>query len=127
MLGCAAAFATPAFASTYDHSYTNATQGHWSGTWWDHTTSKHSVKTTNTKGCATSLSGTDKVTYRMHQWNGILPATSLGDHELGCTSGANASWTTLGGDHEYQWQLVGINGQGSGGTATASTVRTTYP
>lgn len=125
--GCAVAFATPAFASTYSYtvSYTKATQGYWSGTWWDHSTAVHDIRTTNTKGCSTSLSGTDTVTYRMHQWNGIFPATSLGDHEFNCKAGTSRTWATLGGDHEYQWQLVGINGQGSGGNATASAVTTT--
>lgn len=125
-VGCALAFATPAFASTYTVSYSKVTQGWWSGTWWDHNTSIHTIKTTNTNGCSTSLANPDQVTYRMHQWNGILPATSLGDHEYSCGSGVYHTWQTLGGDHEYQWQLVGINGQGSGGNATASSVKTTY-
>jgi hypothetical protein len=120
-VGCATAFAAPAFASTYSYTvtYTKVSQGWWSGTWWDHNTVVHKIKTTNVAGCTTSLSGTDTVTYRMHQWNGILPATSLGDHEFNCKAGTSKTWDTKGGNHEYQWQLVGINGRGSGGNATS--------
>lgn len=127
VVGCAAAFATPAFASTYSQtvSYKAATQGWWSPTWWDHNTKAHTLKTTNTNGCTTSLANPDHVTYRMHQWNGGWPATSLGDHEFNCSKGTYHTWQTRGEDHEYRWQLVSINGQGSGGNATASGVKTT--
>lgn len=118
VVGAVSLVAAPAFANTLYQSYSKATQGRWGAQWWDHNSSPHSVSMTHSTACSTSLSGTDSVTYRMHELAGIFPAKSLGDHEMKCTSGTKATWTTQKGDHEYNWQIVAINGRGSSGNAT---------
>lgn len=127
LAACISTIAAPAFAAgTHVRSYTNASQGLWSGKWWDNNAGSHTIYLRNPNGCTTTLSGQKSVTYRMHKWNGVLPATSLGDREFLCNSTANRSFTGPAGNHEYQWQLVGINGQGTGGKASATGVTATY-
>lgn len=119
--------AAPAFAGgTNTHSYSGKSQGYWGGKWWDNNATGHTIYLKNPSGCTTTRTGTKSVTYRMHKLNGVLPATSLGDREFLCNSTANRTFLGPSGNHEYQWQLVGINGQGSGGTAAASNVTATY-
>lgn len=116
-----------AFAGgTNTHSYTSQTQGYWGGKWWDNNSTNHTIYLRNPYGCTTSLSGEKSVTYRIHKLNGIFPATSLGDREFSCSYTGNRSFTGPSGNHEYQWQLVGINGHGSGGSASARNVTATY-
>lgn len=128
VLGLMLSTAAPALAAgTTIDSYSGKSQGYWGAKWWDNNSEQHTIWVRNNSGCTTTLAGEKSVTYRMHKLNGIFPADSLGDREFACSFTGERSWSVnIKGNHEYQWQIVGINGQGKGGKASASRVTARY-